>query len=83
MIFESVDKILDCDYRAVRSCRTVYLLYKVVLTFKSTDEILKYNIQMKTIHSTFLSYCLSCCKRLLYLLSLGIKSSCDHSNESY
>ena len=38
------------------------MLYKVVLTFESVDEILKCdNIQIKLLSSTFLWCCLLCC----------------------
>ena len=43
------------------------MLYKVVLTFESVDELLS---------STFQSYCLLCCKRYRFkLLSLWMKFS--------
>ena len=54
----------------------IIMLYKVVLSFESVDEILKCDIQMKAIEqTTFLQCCLLCCTRWFYLLSLWMKSS--------
>ena len=58
------------------------MLYKVVLTFESVNEILKCDIQMKAIEEYFPMFI------MLYKVVLTFESvdeilKCDHSNESY
>ena len=60
------------------------MLYKVVLTFESEDEILKYDIQVKATKQYF-SVVLFI---MLYKVVLTFESvdeilTCDHSSESY
>ena len=60
------------------------MLYKVVLTFESADEILKFNIQMKATEQYFPVVLFI----MLYKVVLTFESVdeilwCDHSNESY
>ena len=60
------------------------MLYKVLLTFESVDEILKCDIQMKATEQFFPVVLFN----LLYRVVLTFESmdeilKCDHSNESY
>ena len=60
------------------------ILYKVVLTFESVDEILNVTIQMKASEQYFPVVLLI----MLYKVVLTFESvdevlKCDHSNESY
>ena len=60
------------------------MLYKVVLTFKSVDEILKCDVQMKATEQFFPVVLFI----VLYKVVLTFKSvdeilKCDHSNESH
>ena len=55
------------------------MLYKVILTFQSVDEILKC-----VLNSPFLWCRLLCCtRRFLTFGSVDQILKCDHSNESY
>ena len=49
------------------------ILYKVVLTFESVGEILKCDHANESYHNKQLWYCLLCCTRWFYLLSLWMK----------
>ena len=56
LTFQSVDEIRMCDPMCNLIIQIVLLfvmLYKVVLTFDSEDEVLKYDIQMKAIEVYF------------------------------
>ena len=60
------------------------MLYEVVLTFESVDEMLKYDIQMKAIEQYFTVVLFI----ILYKVVLTFESvdeilKCDHSNKSY
>ena len=60
------------------------MLYKVVLTFESVDEILKCDIQMKAIEEYFpIMLFIMLYKVVLTFESVDEILKCDHSNESY
>ena len=59
------------------------MLYKVVLTFESVDEILKCDIQMKATEQYFPVVLFTLYKVVLTLKSVDEILKCDHSNESY
>ena len=65
---ESMDEILKCEL--------FIMLHKVVLTFERMDEI--YCLVLSTLLSYGTDFIQSGS-----LLSLWMKSKCDHSNESY
>ena len=50
------------------------MLYEVVLSFESVDEILRVTIQMKLLSSTFMWCCLLCCTRWFELNHVWLKS---------
>ena len=57
------------------------MLYKVILTFESVDEILKLTIQMKATEQYFPLVLFI--KVVLTVESVYEILNCDHSNESY
>ena len=60
------------------------MLYKVVLTFESVDEILKCNIQMKATEQYFpVVMFIMLCTVVLTSESVDEILKCDHSNEGY
>ena len=61
------------------------ILYKVVLTFESVNEILKCDhSNEKLLNSTFLWYCLLCCTKVVLIFeSMDEILKCDYSDESY
>ena len=60
------------------------MLYKVVLTFESVDEILKCAIQMKATEQYFpVVLFIMLYKVVLTFESVDEILKCDHSNESY
>ena len=60
------------------------MLYKVVLTFESVDEILKCDIQMKATEQYFpVVLFIALYKVVLTFESVDEILKCDHSNESY
>ena len=60
------------------------MLYKVVLTFESVDEILKCDIQMKATEQYFpVLLFIMLYKAVLTFESVNEILKCDHSNESY
>ena len=60
------------------------MLYKVVLTFESVDEILSVTIQMKVIEQYFtVMLFIILNKAVLPFESADEILKCDHSNESY
>ena len=68
------------------SCGTVFLLlYKVVLTFRSMDEILSVTMQMKATEQYFpvVLFFLLLYKVVPSFESLDEILKCDHSDESY
>ena len=60
------------------------MLYKVVLTFESADEILKFNIQMKATEQYFpVVLFIMLYKVVLHFESVNEIAQCDHSNKSF
>ena len=59
------------------------MLYKVVLTFESVDEILKCDIQMKATEQYFPVVLFTPYKVVLSFESVDEILKCDHSNERY
>ena len=60
------------------------VLYKVVLTSESVDEILKCDIQMKAMEQSFpLVLFIMLYKVVLTFESVDEILNCDHSNDSY
>ena len=61
------------------------MLYKVVLTFESVDEILQCDHSNESLlSSTFLWCCLLCCSEVdLTFESVDEILKCDHSHESF
>ena len=61
------------------------ILYKVLLTFESVDEILTCDhSNEKLLNSTFLWYCLLCCTKVVLIFeSMDEILKCDYSDESY
>ena len=73
--------------KAIEQYFTVVLfimLYKVVLTFDSVDEILKCDYSIKATEQYFpVVLLIMLCKVVLTLESVNESLKCDHSNESY
>ena len=60
------------------------MLYKVVPSFESVDEVLKCDIQPKATEQYFpMVLFIVLCKVVLTFESVGEILKCDHSNESY
>ena len=88
--FFSVDEILKCDhsnesYWAVLSCGTVcYSIQGGSISWVCGWNPKVWPFKWKFLSNTFLWYCILCCARWFYLLSLWLKSwAFYHSNWSY
>ena len=89
LFFESVDETLKCyhsneNYRAVRSCGTIYFTIKVVLTFESVDEILKRDHSNGSFSEQYFSVVLfpMLCKLVQTFESVDKMLSCSSSKKS-
>ena len=74
LAFESVDNIPKCDHSKHFPVVLLFILDKVVLTFDSVDEILKWTIQMKAIEQYFPMVLFIMLYKVEKLLSLWLKS---------
>ena len=89
---DSVTFQMKAVVRFFPACGTIYcgvqggsnLLYKVVLTFKSVDKILKSDHQVKAIEQYFpVVLFIMLYKVVLTFESVDEILQCDHSSESY